>query len=95
MIYSILMFDYYVSIECLYNPPIRHLPVTVGGAVEARHGIILAKTRSPRASASRPARRSDRHDRNARSGTSCRLTLNDICAFHTWRASSTSITPTS
>lgn len=33
----------YASIECLYNPAIRDLPVAVGGDVEARHGIILAK----------------------------------------------------
>ena len=33
----------YASIECLHNPGIRHLPVAVGGDVEARHGIILAK----------------------------------------------------
>ena len=33
----------YASIECLYDPSIRNLPVDVGGDVEARHGIILAK----------------------------------------------------
>ncbi len=33
----------YASIECLHRPSIRHLPVAVGGDVEARHGIILAK----------------------------------------------------
>ena len=33
----------YASIECLYNPEIRDQPVAVGGDVEARHGIILAK----------------------------------------------------
>ena len=33
----------YASIECLHRPAIRHLPVAVGGDVEARHGIILAK----------------------------------------------------
>ncbi len=33
----------YASIECLHRPEIRHLPVAVGGDVEARHGIILAK----------------------------------------------------
>lgn len=33
----------YASIECLYNPMIRDLPVAVGGNPEKRHGIILAK----------------------------------------------------
>ena len=33
----------YASIECLHDPSIRDFPVAVGGDVEARHGIILAK----------------------------------------------------
>ncbi len=33
----------YASIECLHNPAIRNKPVAVGGDVEQRHGIILAK----------------------------------------------------
>ncbi len=33
----------YASIECLHRPELRGLPVAVGGSVEARHGIILAK----------------------------------------------------
>lgn len=33
----------YASIECLYDPSVRNLPVAVGGDVETRHGIILAK----------------------------------------------------
>ncbi len=35
--------SFYASVECLYNPEIRHLPVAVGGDSEQRHGIILAK----------------------------------------------------
>jgi len=34
---------FYASVECLYNPDIRDRPVAVGGNVENRHGIILAK----------------------------------------------------
>ena len=34
---------FYASVECLYNPEIRDKPVAVGGDVEKRHGIILAK----------------------------------------------------
>ena len=33
----------FASIECLHQPAIRDKPVAVGGDVEARHGIILAK----------------------------------------------------
>lgn len=35
--------NFYASVECLYNPEIRGLPVAVCGDAEARHGIILAK----------------------------------------------------
>ncbi len=34
---------FYASVECLYHPELRHLPVAVGGDPEARHGIILTK----------------------------------------------------
>ncbi|MFA9380705.1 MAG: DNA polymerase IV [Acetanaerobacterium sp.] len=33
----------YASIECLHRPELRDKPVVVGGDVEARHGIVLAK----------------------------------------------------
>lgn len=34
----------YASIECSLNPELKGKPVAVGGSVEDRHGIILAKT---------------------------------------------------
>ena len=34
----------YASIECSINPELKGKPVAVGGSVEDRHGIILAKT---------------------------------------------------
>ena len=34
---------FYASVECLRHPELRGLPVAVGGDVEKRHGIILAK----------------------------------------------------
>jgi len=34
---------FFASVECFSNPKIRHLPVIVGGDVEKRHGIVLAK----------------------------------------------------
>lgn len=35
--------SFYASVECLHRPEIRYKPVAVGGDVEQRHGIILAK----------------------------------------------------
>ncbi len=35
--------SFYASVECLHHPEIRSKPVAVGGDVEQRHGIILAK----------------------------------------------------
>ena len=33
----------YASIECLYHPEYKNIPMAVGGDAEKRHGIILAK----------------------------------------------------
>jgi DNA polymerase IV len=35
--------SFYASVECLYNPSLRNVPMAVGGDIEKRHGIILAK----------------------------------------------------
>lgn len=35
--------SFYASVECLHRPEIRNKPVAVGGDVEQRQGIILAK----------------------------------------------------
>lgn len=35
--------NFYASVECLYNPDIRDLPVAVCGSQDLRHGIVLAK----------------------------------------------------
>ncbi|MBU2702257.1 DNA polymerase-4 [Sporomusaceae bacterium BoRhaA] len=46
MVRTILHVDlnnFYASVECLYRSEIRNKPVIVGGDVEARHGIVLAK----------------------------------------------------
>ena len=34
---------FYASCECAKNPQLKNVPMAVGGSVEARHGIILAK----------------------------------------------------
>jgi DNA polymerase-4 len=35
--------NFYASVECLHHPQYRNVPMAVGGDVEKRHGIILAK----------------------------------------------------
>lgn len=35
--------NFYASVECLYNPAFRGIPLVVGGDPELRHGIVLAK----------------------------------------------------
>ena len=34
---------FFASVECALNPTLKDVPMAVGGSVEARHGIILAK----------------------------------------------------
>ena len=40
---------FYASVECLHRPELRDVPMAVGGDVEKRHGIILAKNRLAKA----------------------------------------------
>ena len=35
--------SFFASVECALNPSLADVPMAVGGSVEARHGIILAK----------------------------------------------------
>ena len=37
------MNNFYASVECLYNPKLRQVPMAVVGDVEQRHGIVLSK----------------------------------------------------
>jgi len=34
---------FYAAVECLHHPELKDVPMAVGGDVEKRHGIILAK----------------------------------------------------
>ena len=35
--------SFFASVEAALNPDLKNVPMAVGGSVEARHGIILAK----------------------------------------------------
>ncbi len=35
--------NFYASVECLHHPEYKNIPLAVGGDVEKRHGIVLAK----------------------------------------------------
>ncbi|MHB8962670.1 MAG: DNA polymerase IV [Saccharofermentanales bacterium] len=41
--------NFYASVECLFRPELKDLPVAVGGSVEKRHGIVLAKNQKAKA----------------------------------------------
>ncbi|MGL4738698.1 MAG: DNA polymerase IV [Cellulosilyticaceae bacterium] len=36
--------NFFASVECLLNPTLKGFPMAVGGSIEDRHGIILAKS---------------------------------------------------
>ena len=35
--------NFYASVECVYDPSLKNVPMAVCGDPEARHGIVLAK----------------------------------------------------
>lgn len=41
--------NFYASVECLHHPEYRNHPLAVGGDIEKRHGIILAKNQLAKA----------------------------------------------
>ena len=43
IILHIDMNNFYASVECLYDPSLKNVPMAVGGDKESRHGIVLAK----------------------------------------------------
>ncbi|MBR0236061.1 MAG: DNA polymerase IV [Clostridia bacterium] len=43
------MNNFYASVECFLNPELKKYPIAVGGDVEERHGIILAKNHKAKA----------------------------------------------
>ena len=45
------MNSFYASVEMLYQPHLRTVPLAVGGDEEKRHGIVLAKMSGPRPAA--------------------------------------------
>ena len=49
--------SFYASVELLSHPELRDVPVAVCGDPENRHGIILARTNRPSASAFRRRKR--------------------------------------
>lgn len=40
--------NFFASVECLEHPELAGLPVAVGGSVESRHGVVLAKNQEAR-----------------------------------------------
>ena len=37
------MNGFYASVEMIFHPEARNVPMAVGGDAQARHGVILAK----------------------------------------------------
>ena len=43
------MNNFFASVECLYDPRLKDVPMAVGGSPESRHGIVLAKNMKAKA----------------------------------------------
>ena len=68
---------FFASVECLYRPELKDVPMAVSGSVEDRHGIILAKNELAKGFGIRRRTRSARQGRNARSLYWCRRIMTD------------------
>lgn len=49
IILHIDMNNFYASVECLYRPELKDVPMAVGGDKDSRHGIVLAKNQAAKA----------------------------------------------
>ena len=58
--------SFYASVEELYDPDLRRVPLAVAGDPETRHGIILAKNQWAKMYGVATARRSGRQSESAR-----------------------------
>ena len=57
VILHIDMNNFYASVETLYDPSLKDIPMAVGGDKERRHGIVLAVIPMPSSSSIRPPRK--------------------------------------
>ena len=54
VILHIDMNNFYASVETLYDPSLKDIPMAVGGDKERRHGIVLAKNMLAKANGGSP-----------------------------------------
>ena len=74
---------FYASVEMHRHPELRGTAMCVGGDVESRHGIVLAKSRVAKASV-QDGRGLWQAGASARGSSSCRPTTPPTCAMRAW-----------
>lgn len=57
---------FFASVECVFNPDLKNVPMAVAGNPDDRHGIILAKTKLQRSSGSKQRKLYGRREKNVR-----------------------------
>ena len=92
VILHIDMNNFYASVETLYDPSLKDIPMAVGGDKERRHGIVLAKNMLAKAKGVKTAEAL--WDANAPASSSSRRILSATQSIRALQRRSTCSTPT-
>lgn len=94
VILHIDMNNFYASVETLYDPSLKDIPMAVGGDKERRHGIVLAKNMLAKAKGVKTAEACGKRNANAPASSSSRRILSATQSIRALQRRSTCSTPT-
>ena len=94
VILHIDMNNFYASVETLYDPSLKDIPMAVGGDKERRHGIVLAKNMLAKAKGVKTAEALWERNANAPASSSSRRILSATQSIRALQRRSTCSTPT-
>lgn len=93
VILHIDMNNFYASVETLYDPSLKDIPMAVGGDKERRHGIVLAKNMLAKAKGVKTAEACGKRSANAPASSLSRRILSATQSIRALQRRSTCSTP--